>query len=90
MLIKNSNTYNTIQHLQHLQYNSNTYTTYTTNITLIFTLTKYLLISITLPIHALLYNTILKQRLDEILNYLQYDTNATKNDTNTAIQLLTN
>ena len=42
---------------------SNTYTTYATNITLglSFTLTIYLLIILTLPIHALLYNTILKQ-----------------------------
>ena len=28
--------------------------------------------------------------MDEVQNYLQYDTNATKNDTNTAIRLLAN
>ena len=46
--------------------------------TLTFTLTIYLLIIfliVTPLIHALLYNMILK----EIRNYLQYDTNATKN-----------
>ena len=46
-----------------------------------------ILLILTLPIYALLYNTILKQRLEEIQNYLQCDTNATKNNTNTAIQL---
>ena len=30
-----------------------------------------------------------KKKLKEIWNYLQYDTNATKKDTNTTIQLLT-
>ena len=31
-----------------------------------------------------------RQGMDEVRNYLQYDTNATKNDTNTTIRLLTN
>ena len=77
--------------LMQLYLQFNTYTTYCTNITLTFTLTIYLLIILlilTLLIHALLYNTILKQ-LKEIRNYLQYDTNATKKDTSTTIQILT-
>ena len=59
-----------------LYYNSNIYTT----ITLTFTLTIYLL-TLTLPIHAIHFNAILKQGLQEIRNYLQYRTDATKNDT---------
>ena len=53
------------------------------NSTLTFTLPIYLLIILlllTLLIRGLLYNTILKKKqLKEIRNYLQYDTNATKN-----------
>ena len=41
-------------------------------------------------VHALLYNTILKRKtLKKIRNYLQYDTDATKKNTSTTIQLLT-
>ena len=37
---------------------------------------------------TLQYDT--KKRLEEIPNYSQYDTNATKNNTNTTVQLLKN
>ena len=40
---------------------------------------------LTLLMHGLLYNTILKKQLG--LKYLHYDTNATKNNTNTTVQL---
>ena len=73
-------------------YNFNTYTTYTT-ITLTFTLTIYLVIILLIPYTTYTYITSqhdTKRRLNEIRNYLQYDSNATKNCNNTAIQLLTN
>ena len=45
-------------------YNSNTYITYSTSIIHKFTVTQYLLVTpliLTLLIHALLYNTVLKK-----------------------------
>ena len=47
-----------------------------------------ILLILTLLIHGLLYNTIPKKnQLKEIRNYLQYGSNATKNNTNTTVQL---
>ena len=42
-------------------------------------------------LHGLLYKTILKiKQLKDIRNYLQYDTNATRKNTNTTVQLQIN
>ena len=53
-----------------------------------FLLVKFFIFKNKKKLHGLLYKTILKiKQLKDIRNYLQYDTTATKKNTNTTVQL---